>query len=145
MLIAKLEMYTLVILILGPDALWQTVALTMGRWHHLLVIVWCAIDTSGFRRRHNLIIRVHLQSNHEPHYEENASKTGDATDLFLTSLILAKMEKRGIDVWANFFFFFNIMSSLRILNFCKYSKWQAIKQLFHIYDFILQMHCIRVK
>lgn len=31
MLIAKLEMYTLVILILGPDALWQTVALTMGR------------------------------------------------------------------------------------------------------------------
>lgn len=49
-------------------------ALTMGRWHHSLVIVWRAIDTRGFRRMHNLIIRPHLQSNHELHYEENVSE-----------------------------------------------------------------------
>lgn len=65
MLIAKLPTYMLVILILGQM---PRVALTMGCWHHLPVIVWFAIDMSGFRRMHNLIIRPHLQSNHESHY-----------------------------------------------------------------------------
>lgn len=58
-----------------PKCFVLTVALTMGHWHHLLVIVWCAIDTSGFTRMYNLIIRPHLQSNHESHYGGNARES----------------------------------------------------------------------
>lgn len=73
-----------------PKCFVPTAALTTGCWHHLLVIVCCATDTSGFRRRYNLIIRPHLHSNHESHSGEDASKSWDAVVLFSTSLSLAK-------------------------------------------------------
>lgn len=58
-----------------PKCFLLTVAPTVGRWHHLLLIVSCATDMSGFGRMCNLVIRLHLQSNHESHYGEKASKS----------------------------------------------------------------------